>query len=162
MRVALIVSVALLAGTPARVSAQLPTPIPYPVVPPASAPSLFAQNNETMRPPMPPGTVFDRNKELLPVLLAASHDKNLIIRQNATEALRSLGVSAIPSLVDILNGHDTANRIDAAVLLGNSGPKAEVAMPILLRILKDTKEPEALRIAVSKTISLIVGSGPLS
>ncbi|HZU34808.1 MAG TPA: HEAT repeat domain-containing protein [Gemmataceae bacterium] len=147
MRVTLIASCGLLLVATAPVFAQVPVPGPFPPTVNVAPPAM---------------TIVERNRNLVPTLLDALKDKDETIRRNATEALRGLGSDAIPSLLEVLRGNDQELRVAAAILLGNMGPKAEVAMPALLRILRNKKEPAALRQAASKTIALMLSSGPVS
>jgi HEAT repeat protein len=140
------IAIVLLISNAATVGAQVPTPIPY----------------GARLPPSPPISVFERNKDLVPALLEAAKDKDTVVQHNVTQALRGLGVDSIPSLIAVLNGKDKDLRTAAAVLLGNMGPQAETAMPSLVRILKNKKEPIELRRAVSRTIALLLGNGPVS
>ncbi len=125
MRRALIASLVVFIGSNAFAFGQVPVAIPYGVV----------------IPPSPPSTVFERNRDLVPTLIASLTDKDPEIHRNVTQALRSLGTDAIPSLIDVLNGKNTQMRAAAAILLGNMGPQAEMAMPTLLNILKNKKSP---------------------
>lgn len=64
--------------------------------------------------------------------LLKAKDKD--VRWAAMEALRQVGPAAVPALMDLLK--DKEDRLEAAVALGNIGPKAKAAIPALMELLK--------------------------
>ena len=95
------------------------------------------------------GSIAQKNKELIPVLMQALKDKDYTIEDAASKALGSLGTDAVPGLVEILKEKPSPYALNrAAVALGMIGPDAKVAVPFLIPALK-LKEGATMRTSVT-------------
>ena len=87
------------------------------------------------------------------ILGVLARTENFIVQLRALGALEEIGPgakSAIPVLIEMLNGNNKFMRENAAKALGSIGPEARTAIPALEKMLKD---PEmANRIAAGKAL----------
>lgn len=98
--------------------------------------------------------LLDKNKTLVPALIAALRDGDPEVRQTTAYTLVSLGKGAVPALTTALGDKDPELRANAANILGQFGKLAQDALPALLQALKD---PDAeVRRRVIYAISRIV------
>jgi HEAT repeat protein len=82
--------------------------------------------------------------DALPLVLTALKDEDAIVRRRATRALRAMHKERkldanviVPALTDALHDSDPEVSAVAFVTLGEIGHEAEVALPALLKALKD-------------------------
>jgi hypothetical protein len=87
--------------------------------------------------PTPVQKVLDKNKELIPALIASLQDPDAEIRQRSAHALLSLGKDAVPPLIAALQSKDRELRANAAYLLASFGQLAQDALPPLVEAMKD-------------------------
>jgi hypothetical protein len=84
------------------------------------------------------GTIAQKNKELIPVLLAALKEKNGLVEPKAVVALSLIGKEVVPALVDALRDKSSPyGRRSAAQALGQIGPDAKDAVPALCQVLQE-------------------------
>lgn len=83
---------------------------------------------------------LERNEKLLISVAALLIDAEGSVRQAASDALVSFGVSAIPALQAVLNKGPENARVRAAYALRKIGAKAEpsVVAPVLFQLLNDS------------------------
>ncbi len=79
-------------------------------------------------------------KELVGVLVDALEDSDADVRQSVAQALAKIGRQAVNPLIDILKDKDKSAglRANAAYILGQIGPQAREALPVLTKALKET------------------------
>jgi uncharacterized protein (TIGR03067 family) len=96
---------------------------------------------------------------LVPTLVEALRDEDDEVRRAAADALRHLGSDAVPGLVAALKSKAPRLRIEAVRILGAIGPKAESALPVLVRTLRDKREDTEVRRATARAVGQIIASG---
>jgi tRNA A-37 threonylcarbamoyl transferase component Bud32 len=83
------------------------------------------------------GKLSQKNEDLIPVLVTALGDVDLKVGKEASKALGSLGPKVVPVLLEVLKETKSANAFSrAADAVGNIGPKAKAAAPLLFQALK--------------------------
>ncbi len=80
-------------------------------------------------------------------------DQSERYRRDAVAALRVIGMPAIPGLIQMFKAGHTSERTWAIRTLGQIGPKAEVALPVVRLALKDRSAD--VREAAAETLRLI-------
>ena len=91
------------------------------------------------------GFIGPAAKSAVPKLIAALHDKAGSVTLHAAEALGRMGPDAAPELIAGLK--DEKLRHWAAIILGDIGPAAKMAVPDLIKALQDPR-PDIRREAV--------------
>src|SRR4051812_24732563 len=66
-----------------------------------------------------PRRVVEQHKDLVPTLIDNLKDPDELVRAYAVDALTNLDESAVPALIETLNGGDIVLRVQAAGLLGS-------------------------------------------
>jgi hypothetical protein len=138
--------------------AQAPAPAPRQ---PQPAPGFPAPGGFPGQPGFPggarPGIDY---KEVVPQLIEALKDSDADVRQSAAAALAAVGQPAVGPLLDILKdkSDDKELRANAAYVLGHMGGAAHEAVPILLKLLKDSDTDVRRRAAYA--LQLIVKETP--
>lgn len=96
--------------------------------------------------------------ELIPALREALKDPNPRTRAFAVTAAADLGPESLPLIQEIMDiaEKDAAERYSAVYTLGEMGPAAEPAMPLLVKYLDD--ENETVRIRAREAAKKIAGS----
>jgi hypothetical protein len=140
----------------------------------ASAAAVSAQERPAVQPPandptQPDGTVpgfpgvpgfpqMRDYKELVGVLVDTLDDNDPDIRASVAQALARIGKQSVEPLMNLVKDKDrsAALRANAAYVLGQIGPQANDAIPVLTKALKE-KDPE-LRKRVAFAIANIVGN----
>jgi hypothetical protein len=91
----------------------------------------------------PPPTPWSRFKELTgierPRVFEFSQHEEADLGPNPGLPLFEGDPSAVPVLLELLQGPDAATRGDAALALGEIGPSARAAVPALIGLLKDER-----------------------
>jgi hypothetical protein len=83
------------------------------------------------------GSLAEKNKKLIPVLVTALEDKDYFVRAAAPKALASLGPEVVPMLLVVLKNKTSPNAVEgAADAIRGIGPKAKAAVPLLTEALK--------------------------
>ena len=83
------------------------------------------------------GIIASKNKELIPLILAALKDKDYNVCWEASAALGKLGSEAVPGLLEVLKEKTPKNGFSPAVrALGLIGPEAKASVPFLAKLLK--------------------------
>ncbi|HBE20858.1 MAG TPA: hypothetical protein DEG17_19515 [Cyanobacteria bacterium UBA11149] len=75
---------------------------------------------------------------LLTVLDLAVKDSDFTVRNAAREGLELLGIAGLPGLIQGLKASEPTIRLEAAKLIGNLGGSAQLAIPDLVALLKDS------------------------
>ena len=85
------------------------------------------------------GSIAQKNKKLIPILVAALADKSSSVGSAAVRAIASLGPEAVPALLEVLKGKKSPVLvIRAAEAIGRIGPQAKTAVPLLVQMLKSS------------------------
>src|SRR5205807_10585406 len=83
------------------------------------------------------GLLAEKNKALIPVLVASLEDKDYKVADEASKALSALGAEVVPALLKVLKDHTSSTSfMHAAHALGRIGAKAKAAVPLLNQALK--------------------------
>ena len=83
------------------------------------------------------GSIAKKNKGLIPVLVSALSDKSDNVGGSAVSALGSLGLDAVPALLEVLKDKKSPKQVSrAAAAVGQVGPDAKAAVPVLTSALK--------------------------
>jgi HEAT repeat protein len=83
-----------------------------------------------------------------PALIEALGDKDEKVAASASIALSQIGEGAVPFLVTALDGENKTITARAMHVLYRIGPKARVAVPTLIRIMKEEKERSSRLLAM--------------
>ncbi len=105
-------------------------------------------------PGFPGGTDY---KELVGVLVDMLEDSDADVRQSVVTALAKIGRQAVDPLTDIVKDKDKSAslRANAAYILGQIGPQARTALPVLTKALKENDKELKKRAAFA--VANIVG-----
>lgn len=96
-----------------------------------------------------------KDEEVIDALIQSLGDADGEVRQNIAVALANLGSRTVPRLIAALGDESMERRAGAAQALGQVRPVPKVAVPALLKAMKD--ENELVRRHVSYALSRIVG-----
>jgi len=107
------------------------------------------------------GKIGPAAKEAVPALIRKLRDRDRDVVVAAAEALVKIGKPAIPALIKVVQSErlDEIERIYAARALGNVGPAAKKAIPILIKVFEeggdvwDCRGREAFIEALGKIVS---------
>ena len=83
------------------------------------------------------GKIGRPTKEVVLFLIEEFRNQQKTLRREAAIALKEVGDSAIPYLIDALEDGQTEVCFYAAMALGGVGPLASEAVPYLIQVLKD-------------------------
>ncbi len=81
----------------------------------------------------------------IPLVSDLLDDEDHDTRGAAIQALGQIGAAAVPTLMGLLKNED--DRLDAAEALGNVGPRARMAIPSLVELIKGQNVPGRKRVA---------------
>ena len=87
------------------------------------------------------GNIRTKDPEGITRLIESFPDYNDGVSYEAEEAIRKIGVDALPYLVKGLGSNEHATRLRCAKALGNLGTKAKEALPELKRLAAGDKDP---------------------
>jgi len=110
--------------------------------------------------PDPVQELVGKNKDLIPVLVAALRDGDPEVRQTTAYTLVNLGKEAVPALTVALGNKDPELRANAAIVLGQFGKLAQEALPALLQAMKDP-DPEVRRRVIYAISRIVEASSSL-
>jgi HEAT repeat protein len=83
------------------------------------------------------GALAQKNRDLIPVLVSALSDKSYSVGTYASWALGALGSDAVTALLEVLKDKKSPIPLRrAAVAIGEIGPEAKAAVPLLSQALK--------------------------
>ncbi|MBL8795873.1 MAG: HEAT repeat domain-containing protein, partial [Planctomycetia bacterium] len=88
----------------------------------------------------------------VPKLIETMGDKNFAVQFPARTALKKIGKPAVPQLIQALQGDNRAIREGSMMVLGELGPDAKAAVPLLREITKEQDKvmADAARTALKK------------
>lgn len=92
-------------------------------------------------------------------LISALRSENTKVRKEAAEALKLIGLEAVPALIEALKDDNTDVSKYAAKALGEIGPEAEAAAPALIETIKYADEDMHVCLYAAKALAKI-GSEP--
>jgi len=95
-----------------------------------------------------------------PALVRVLEDSRAWIGVAAVDALAAIGKQAVPILAETFERGPAAARLRTLLVLGNLGPEAREALPVLIRAAADDAEP--LRERLAGTIAEIQGADNVS
>lgn len=104
----------------------------------------------------------DPNKDVVTALIKRLKDSDKQVRIYAASALCTLDTSALPALVELVEGNDTTLRIEAAMILGKMGTmgrRHQAALPALTKAL-DADDAEVRRAAAYAISQIVVTPQP--
>src|SRR5258708_36151455 len=82
-----------------------------------------------------------KSEQAIPPLIDALTDPNSVVQPVVKAALARIGAPAIPSLITALESDFPTVRNGAAEALGEMGPKADSAIPVLIGKFDDKERP---------------------
>jgi len=84
------------------------------------------------------GALAQRQKSLIPALVAALKDRDYSVADWASQALGDLGAEVVPALLEVVKDKTASNARNAAIgALARIGPEAKAAVPLLTQVLKE-------------------------
>ena len=104
------------------------------------------------------GALGELGADSISALAEAMRGSNIVLCRLAAKALSQIGRPSLPTLVSHLRHHDPFVRGESAVALGWMGPKAAVAVPMLLDVLRSSSPVSAQPLGVP--IPGIAGTPP--
>ncbi len=86
------------------------------------------------------GKLGPRAKKAVPYLVKALKDKEIGVRDRVGQALEKIGEDAVPELIKAARDPDEVTRRRVLVILGNIGPAAKDALPVVFELRSDNDE----------------------
>jgi len=84
------------------------------------------------------GALAQRQKSLIPALVAALKDRDYSVADWASQVLGDLGAEVVPALLEVVKDKIASNARNAAIgALARIGPEAKAAVPLLTQVLKE-------------------------
>ncbi len=85
------------------------------------------------------GSIAQKNKKLIPTLVAALSDKSESVGSAAVRAVAKVGPDAVPALLEVIKEKKSPTlQARAAEAIGHIGPPAKAAVPLLVQMLKSS------------------------